>query len=55
MFEEVHELPRLLEDVLEELVRDLARPDGVHHVIISVIIKHLRLLHWQHHNADIYM
>ena len=51
MIEEVQELSGLLEDVLEELVRDLTRPDGVHHVIPRVVIEHLRLLHGQHHHA----
>ena len=51
MFEEVHELARLLEDVLEELVRNLTRPDGAHHVILRVAIEHIGLLHGKHHHA----
>ena len=51
VIEEVHELPGLHEDVLEELVRDLARPDGLHHVILRVVIEHFRLLHGQHQHA----
>ena len=52
VIEEVHELPGLHEDVLEEQVRDLARPDGVHHVILHVVIENLRLLHGQHQYAS---
>ena len=48
MFEEVHELPRLLKDIPEQLIWYPARPDGVRHVL-------LRVLQRQHHHADRHM